>query len=94
MDELRLAPYVLYSSLDYPIAINFFNMSGYGRCGGERGRLKDWVLMRSGSGYPLFAAVHYMAVELDGDGRVECEGCTYTHNKYLHLPPLVTIYFL
>ena len=52
MDELRLAPYVLYSSLDYQIAINFFNMSDYGRCGGEREdcnaqtrRLKDWVLI-------------------------------------------------
>ena len=42
--------------------------------------------LRSGSGYLLFAAVHY---ELDGDGRVECEGCTYTHDMYLHLPPLL-----
>ena len=38
------------------------------------------------SGYLLFAVVHYMAVELDGGGRVEYED--------FHLPSLVTIYFL
>ena len=77
-------------------------MSDYGSFWGELGiamhkpagsKIGRWLR----SGYLLFVAdktMHYMAVELDGDGRVEYEGCKYTHNRYLHLPSLVTIYFL